>query len=361
MHEKSLVILEYPKIIETLTHEAGFSASKDLARALTPSDDRDEVRRRLAFTSEARLLLEQRPDVGVRGAKDVRPHVLAAERGAMLSPHELVEVLSTLRASEHVSRLLRKVSEQFPLLWSLAVDLPVRPGLEGRIGESISEDGDVLDSASPALRRIRAQLLAAQQRLQERLGTLVNAYRSALQEPIITTRSDRYVLPVRAEARSQVKGIVHDQSGSGATLFIEPAVVVEMNNKLRDLHLEEQREIERILQELSEAVAADGPYVTLAVELLAEIDLHLAKARYAGLLRASAPRVSDDGRLLLRRARHPLLRGTVVPIDFWLGRDAEGAEMRMVVITGPNTGGKTVALKTVGLLSLMAQAGMHIP
>ena len=361
MHEKSLTTLEYPKILEQLTREAGFSASKELARTLAPSDDRSEVRRRLAFTSEARLLLEQRPDTGVRGAKEVRPHVRAAERGVMLTPHELVEILATLRASEHVSRLVRKVSEHFPLLWSLAVDLPVRPGLEARIGESINEDGDILDSASPALRRIRAELRAAQQRLQDRLGTLVNEYRSALQEPIITTRSDRYVLPVRAEARGQVKGIVHDQSGSGATVFIEPAVVVEMNNRLRELHLEERREIERILQELSEAVASDGPYITLAVELLAQIDLHLAKARYAGLLRASAPSVNDDGRLLLRQARHPLLRGNVIPIDFWLGRDRDGTEMRMVVITGPNTGGKTVALKTVGLLSLMAQAGMHIP
>ncbi|HEY7339307.1 MAG TPA: endonuclease MutS2, partial [Ktedonobacterales bacterium] len=361
MHEKSLTTLEYPKILEQLTREASFSASKELARTLAPSDDRNEVRRRLAFTSEARLLLEQRPDTGIRGAKEVRPHVRAAERGVMLTSHELVEILATLRASEYVSRLVRKVSEHFPLLWSLAVDLPVRPGLEARIGESISEDGDILDSASPALRRIRAELRAAQQRLQDRLGTLVNEYRSALQEPIITTRSDRYVLPVRAEARGQVKGIVHDQSGSGATVFIEPAVVVEMNNRLRELHLEEQREIERILQELSEAVASDGPYITLAVELLAQIDLHLAKARYAGLLRANAPSVNSDGRLLLRQARHPLLRGNVVPIDFWLGRDHDDTEMRMVVITGPNTGGKTVALKTVGLLSLMAQAGMHIP
>lgn len=361
MHEKSLTTLEYPKILEQLTHEAAFSASKELARTLEPSADRDEVRRRLAFTSEARLLLEQRPDTGVRGAKEVRPHVRAADRGVMLSPHELVDILATLRASEHVSRLVHKVSEQFPLLWSLAVDLPIRAGLVSRISESISEDGDVLDSASPALRRIRAELRAAQQRLQERLGTLVNEYRSALQEPIITTRSDRYVLPVRAEARSQVKGIVHDQSGSGATVFIEPTIVVEMNNRLRELHLEEQREIERILQELSAAVATDGPYITLAVELLAEIDLHLAKARYAGLLRASAPHVNDNNRLLLRQARHPLLRGKVVPIDFWLGRDPDSAELRMVVITGPNTGGKTVALKTVGLLSLMAQAGMHIP
>jgi DNA mismatch repair protein MutS2 len=361
MHEKSLTTLEYTKILDSLTHEAAFSASKELARALMPSTDREEVRQRLAFTSEARLLLEQRADAGVRGAKEVRPHVRAAERGVMLTPHELVEVLATLRASEYVSRLMRKVSDHFPLLWSLVVDLPVRPGLEGRIGESISEDGDVLDSASPALRRIRAELRAAQQRLQDRLGSLVNEYRTALQEPIITTRSDRYVLPVRAEARGQVKGIVHDQSGSGATVFIEPAVVVEMNNRLRELHLEEQREIERILQELSESVATDGPYITLAVELLAQFDLHLAKARYAGLLRASAPKVNYDNRLLLRQARHPLLRGTVVPIDFWLGRDRDDVGMRMVVITGPNTGGKTVALKTVGLLSLMAQAGMHIP
>ena len=361
MHEKSLTTLEYSKILEQLTGEAAFSASKELARTLAPSADRDEVRRRLAFTSEARLLLEQRSDVGVRGAKEVRPHVRAAERGVMLTPHELVEILATLRASEHVSRLVRKVGDQFPLLWSLAVDLPIRSGLDARISQSINEDGDILDSASPALRRIRADLRAAQQRLQDRLGTLVNEYRNALQEPIITTRSDRYVLPVRAEARNQVKGIVHDQSGSGATVFIEPAVVVEMNNRLRELRLEEQREIERILQELSAAVAADAAYITLAVELLAEIDLHLAKARYAGLLRASAPRVNSDGRLRLRQARHPLLRGNVVPIDFWLGRDPDDAEVFMVVITGPNTGGKTVALKTVGLLSLMAQAGMHIP
>lgn len=361
MHEKSLTTLEYTKILDQLTQEAAFSASKELARTLTPSTNREDVRRRLAFTSEARLLLEERADMGVRGAKEVRPHVRAAERGVILTPHEFVDILATLRASGYVSRLMRKVSGRFPLLWSLAVDLPIRQGLEGRIGESISEDGDVLDSASPDLRRIRAELRAAQQRLQDRLGSLVNEYRAALQEPIITTRSDRYVLPVRAEARSQVKGIVHDQSGSGATLFIEPTIVVEMNNRLRELHLDEQREIERILQELSAAVASDGPYITLAVELLAQIDLHLAKARYAGMQRATAPKVNDQNRLLLRKARHPLLRGNVVPIDFWLGRDRDGAELRMVVITGPNTGGKTVALKTVGLLSLMAQAGMHIP
>jgi DNA mismatch repair protein MutS2 len=356
MHQKSLVTLEYPKIIERLTREAAFSASKALAQQLTPSDDPREVRRRLALTTEARRLMEQRPDVGVRGARDVRPHVHAAERGAMLAPAELIEVLVTLRASAHLGKIIARLDGSYPLLKALAEDLPARPGLEGRIAESISEDGEVLDSASPELRRLRAEIRGAQQRLQERLNNLVNEFRAALQEPIITMRSDRYVLPVRAEARGQVRGIVHDQSGSGATVFIEPLVVVEMNNRLRELHLAERQEIERILLELSGEVGREGPYVILAVELLAEIDLQLAKARYAGLINASEPRISERGELRFDQARHPLLTGKVVPIDFTIGD-----EFSMVVITGPNTGGKTVALKTVGLLSLMAQAGMHIP
>jgi DNA mismatch repair protein MutS2 len=356
MHEKSLTTLEFPKILERLAREAAFSASKELALALRPSDQLADVRRWLALTTEARRLLDERPDVGVRGARDVRPHVAAALRGATLAPWELREVLVTLRASGHLGRIVRRLDDAYPLLKELAADLPARPALEGRIEESISEEGEVLDSASPALRRVRADIRAAQQRLQERLQTLVNEFRAALQEPIITMRGDRYVLPVRAEAKSQVRGVVHDQSGSGATVFIEPLVVVEMNNRLRQLQLDEREEIERILFELSGLVAQDGSYVTLAVELLAEIDLQLAKARYAGEIRASAPIVDEQGRLRLIQARHPLLTGRVVPIDFRLGD-----EFDMVVITGPNTGGKTVALKTVGLLALMAQAGMHIP
>jgi DNA mismatch repair protein MutS2 len=265
-------------------------------------------------------------------------------------------VLATARSSAYLGRMMRRLDEGLPLLGALARDLPERPQLEARIGESIGEDGAVLDSASPALRSIRMQLRTAQQRLQDRLGTLVNEFRGALQEGLITQRGGRYVLPVRAEARSQVRGIVHDQSSSGATLFVEPLVIVEMNNRIRELEAEERHEVERILRELSELVAADAPYLTLAVELLAEIDLHLAKARYASLIHAGVPKVTDDGTLRLRQARHPLLTGKVVPLDFWLNR-----ETWMVVITGPNTGGKTVALKTVGLLCLMAQAGMHIP
>jgi DNA mismatch repair protein MutS2 len=356
MHEKSLVTLEYPKIIARLVDEAAFSASKDLARELTPSPHPAEARRRLDYTTEARRLLDLRPDVGVRGARDIRPQVAAAMREATLAPENLLDVLATVRASAYLGRLMRRQDEGLPLLGALARDLPERPQLESRIGESIGEDSTVLDSASPALRRIRSELRTAQQRLQDRLGTLVNEFRGALQEGLITQRGGRYVLPVRAEARSQVRGIVHDQSSSGATLFVEPLVIVEMNNRIRELEAEERHEVERILRELSELVAADAPYLTLAVELLAEIDLHLAKARYASLTRAGVPKITENGTLRLRQARHPLLTGKVVPLDFWLNR-----ETWMVVITGPNTGGKTVALKTVGLLCLMAQAGMHIP
>src|SRR6266849_4884109 len=192
--------------------------------------------------------------------------------------------------------------------------------------------------------------------MQDRLRTLVHEFGHALQEPIVTMRSDRYVIPVRAESRGQVRGIVHDQSASGATVFVEPMVVVELNNKLRQLQIEEQQEIERILRVLSNEIGHEAEALTSAVELLAEIDLHLAKARYGRLMRCTEPRLNDQGYINLHNARHPLLTGKVVPINFHLGH-----EFFMVVITGPNTGGKTVALKTVGLLTLMAQAGLHIP
>jgi len=356
MHQKSIKTLEYPDVLAQLADETAFSASRALALALAPDNTIHEVRQRLAFTTEARRLIETRPDAGIRGARDIRQHVTAAERGATLTPPELLEVLATLRASDQVSRMIMRLDESFPLLRSLAQDLPLRAGLESHLETSISEVGEVLDTASPELRRIRLDIGSARHRLQERLSTLVSEYRSALQEPIITMRSDRYVLPVRAEARGQVRGIVHDQSSSGATVFIEPLVIVELNNRLRQLEMDEREEVERILHMLSGEVAADAAYLRLAVELLAEIDLHLAKARYAGRLRANEPRINDSGYLHLREARHPLLKGHVVPIDFELGRD-----YTMVVITGPNTGGKTVALRTVGLFALMAQAGMHVP
>ena len=255
------------------------------------------------------------------------------------------------------SRLLAKLdAEDFPLLHRLGGDIPLRPQIVRRIEETISEEGEVRDTASSTLQKLRFDIRGANQRLHERLRTLVNDFGSALQEHIITIRNDRYVVPVKAENRSQVRGIVHDQSSSGATVYVEPLVVVELNNRLRQLQIEERQEIERILRVLSLEIGHEAETLKLAVELLAEFDLHLAKARYGRMTRSSAPVLNDVGRIDLRNARHPLLTGNVVPISFHLGRD-----FFMVVITGPNTGGKTVALKTVGLLTLMAQAGMHIP
>ncbi|MGI9060314.1 MAG: endonuclease MutS2 [Ktedonobacteraceae bacterium] len=357
MHEKSILTLEYPKILAKVAKEAAFSASKELVLELMPSPDIDEARRRLAYTTEAYHLLDLQADASVRGAHDIRAQLARAAREGVLTPADLMEVLTTTQSALHVARLLAKLDvEDFPLLHRLGGDIPLRPQIVRRIEETISEEGEVRDTASPTLQKLRFDIRGANQRLHERLRTLVNDFGSALQEHIITIRNDRYVVPVKAENRSQVRGIVHDQSSSGATVYVEPLVVVELNNRLRQLQIEERQEVERILRVLSLEIGHEAETLKLAVELLAEFDLHLAKARYGRMTRSSAPVLNDVGRIDLRNARHPLLTGKVVPISFHLGRD-----FFMVVITGPNTGGKTVALKTVGLLTLMAQAGMHIP
>jgi DNA mismatch repair protein MutS2 len=357
MHEKSLLTLEYPKILAKVAKEAAFSASKDLVMALEPTANLDEARRRLAYTTEASHLIDLHADAGVRGAHDIRPLLARAARDGVLGPADLLEVLETTRSSIYVARLLERLDvEAFPLLHMLGGDIPQRPRVVQRIEETVSDQGEVLDTASPALRKLRFDIRGANQRLQERLRTLVNEFGNALQEPIITIRNDRYVVPVRSESRGQVRGIIHDQSSSGATVFVEPLVVVELNNKVRQLQIEERQEIERILRVLSSEVGQEAESLNVAVELLAEFDMQLAKARYGRMTRATAPRLNEEGRIDLRGARHPLLTDKVVPTNFHLGRD-----FFMVVITGPNTGGKTVALKTVGLLTLMAQAGLHIP
>jgi DNA mismatch repair protein MutS2 len=357
MHEKSLQTLEYTKILAKVASEAAFSASKDLVMALEPTSSLEGARRRLAYTTQASHLLDLHPDAGVRSAHDIRPLLARAARDGVLHPSDLVEVLETVRSSLYVAQLLGKLDpDVFPLLHLLGTDIPQRPRIARRIEETVSEDGEILDSASPGLRKLRFDIRGANQRLQERLRTLVSEFGNALQEPIITIRNDRYVIPVKAESRSHVRGIVHDQSSSGATVFIEPMVVVELNNRVRELQIEERQEIERILRVLSGEIGVEAESLKVAVELLAEFDFHLAKARYARMTRSNEPRLNDQGRVQLRNARHPLLTGKVVPINFHLGD-----EFFMVVITGPNTGGKTVALKTVGLLTLMAQSGLHIP
>src|SRR6266566_4225600 len=334
MHEKSILTLEYPKILAKVAKEAAFSASKELVMELQPTPDIDEARRRLAYTTEAYRLLDLNADASVRGAHDIRPLLARAAREGVLLPADLLQVLETTQSAIHVARVLEKLDlDDFPLLRQLGADMPQRPRIARRIEETISEEGEVLDTASPTLQKLRFDIRGANQRLHDRLRTLVNEFGNALQEHIITIRNDRYVVPVKAESRSQVRGIVHDQSSSGATIYVEPMVVVELNNKLRQLQVEERQEIERILRVLSLEIGREADTLKVAVELLAEFDLHLAKARYGRMTRSTEPRLNNEGRIDLREARHPLLTGRVVPINFHLGR-----EFFMVVITGPNIG-----------------------
>ncbi len=403
---QSLETLEFPKILERLARHTSFSASRELAAALVPSTDAYEIGRRLQFTSEARRLLDDRPDTSIGGARDIRGPVGLARRGGVLDAAVFLEISATLASGRRLRTTLLKLDATlFPQLQELAQDLPNLPAVEEAIGATIGDDGTVLDSASPTLGRLRADIRVAFGRLQDKLQNMISStqYGDSLQEPIITVRNGRYVVPVKASHKRNVRGLVHDQSASGATLYIEPMAIVELNNRWRELQLAEEEEVARILAELSDRVGGFAAQIVAGVEALATIDLAFAKAKYSVALKCIEPEivdesvvssqssVTDEGRtvrrlsaakgsgqgtqdehaatdngqrtmennapLVLTQARHPLLdQQTVVPTDLYLGGD-----FRILLITGPNTGGKTVALKTTGLLALMAQAGLHIP
>ena len=354
---KTLKTLEFDKILDRLQDYASFSAGKESVAAMRPSTDLETVKAWLDQTSETRRLLEARLATHLGGAHDVRPAVRRAEIGSILTPGELLDIGSTLGAAARIRSAILSDDLELPWLKKQAGQMVESRDLVEALERTFSERGEILDSASPALRRIRLDIQSAQGRLMDRLNNMVSSeYRSALQESLVTMRNGRYVIPVRQDAKGKVPGIVHDQSASGQTLFVEPLAVTEMNNRLKELELAEQQEIEHILQELSQQVAAQGPQLTETVEALGLVDVAFAKAKYAAALRAAEPKLNDEGYLSLISARHPLLQGDVVPISIWLGED-----FRVLVITGPNTGGKTVALKTVGLLTLMAQTGMHLP
>lgn len=365
---KSLHTLELPKILERLAGHAAFSASAEAARALLPSADLETARRRLGETSEARDLLRLKPDLTVGAAHDVRPSARAATRGATLEPTDLLAIKSTLIAGRTLARLFEKLGDSHPALTALAAGIEICPGLIDAVSRTLDEGGEVLDGASPELAAIRRELRTAQGRLLEKLQRMLGDPRVAplLQETLITQREGRFVLPLRAEFKGRLKAVVHDQSASGATLFVEPLGTVELNNRVRELELAERDEVRRILQALSAQVGEQAGEVARTVEALAALDLAFAKARYAEALGAHAPALRSfaDGRpghpgsrLRLLAARHPLLPADrVVPIDLDLD-----AETYALVITGPNTGGKTVTLKTAGLLALMAACGLHLP
>jgi len=361
MDSKDLEALELPKVLVGLAARAAFSASRDLALSLSPTADLAEARRRQAETGEARRLLELRPELSVGGARDVRPRVGAAARGAVLEPGDLLEIKDTLLSARDLRRSFEKLEQTFPELKAIAQGLFPSPELVAAITRAISDRAEVLDSASPRLAEIRRELRLARDRLKSRLERLVTDPKFApmLQEPIITQREGRFVVPLRAEYKGKLKSVVHDQSSSGATLFVEPLQVVEHNNRVRELELAEREEIRKVLTELSGRVGAEAPALEATVLALAGLDLAFSKARYAEELRAEEPRLKEAGgsRLWLPAARHPLLnQASVVPVDLTLE-----PETQALVITGPNTGGKTVALKTAGLLALMAGCGLHLP
>ncbi|MDZ4158914.1 MAG: endonuclease MutS2 [Anaerolineaceae bacterium] len=367
MDEKTLVTLEYHKILERLAGYAAFSLSAELGRALLPSTSLDEIQARQARTTEARLLLNLSPGFSIGGARDVRSTADLAQLGGVLEPASLVDIKNTLVAARDLARGFERQAGQYPWLDVVAARLPPPSGLIDTIGRALSDRGEVLDQASERLAGIRSELKTAHARLLARLERLVNDPRTAsmLQEPIITLRNGRYVVPLRIEFKSRLRSIVHDQSASGATLFVEPLVTVELNNRWHELMLAERDEERRILSELSRMVGENAAAIKDLVLALAELDLALMCARYAEDLRAAEPLLVEpqptEGHpgsvIRLYQARHPLLDPqTVVPVDVDLDQRTFS-----LVITGPNTGGKTVTLKTVGLLALMAQSGLHIP
>ena len=372
--EKYLKTLEFPKILARLAEHTDFSAGRELALTLRPVTDLDEAQARQQETTEARWLFDTLGVTGIGGARDVRPRVEAAVRGAALPPSDLLEIAETLTSGQRLKKKFRRLADQLPRLSAIANRIEGCPDVSGEIFRCIDDHGEVVDDASSKLARIRREVKVAHERLMNRLNQILTNPSKAryLQEALITQRHGRYVIPLQVNFKGRIPGIVHDRSSSGATLFIEPLKTVELNNRWRELQLEEENEVQRILAQLSALVAEHAPLIARTVELLAELDLAFAKAHYAeniGAVEAkltpfqkSLPIAEESGRhpgsvLRLMQARHPLLAPeTVVPVDVFLDEN-----YYILVITGPNTGGKTVALKTVGLLTLMAQAGLHIP
>jgi len=368
--DRDLELLEFHKIREILAGFTSFSASRELALNLVPLSDEEEVRLRLKQSAEARRLLSLSPDTHIGEVTDIREMVKMAALGKVLPPQSLLEIQKTLSAAHRLRSHLISLSHELPLLSGLAKDIVALDQLVKDIDGCLSPTGELLDTASPKLASVRYRMRGVRQELLTHLQAIITSPRGRkiVQEPIITEREGRYVIPVKVESRRQIKGIVHDVSNTEATVFIEPWTTTDTQNELRQLVAEEKDEIERILRTLSaEAGAFDGE-ITRNIELIAEIDLALAKARYAREAKATEPIIVAAARSVeaeghepagvfrLVEARHPLLKKKAVPLSVEIGRN-----FSVLVITGPNTGGKTVALKTIGLLSLMAQAGLPIP
>ena len=355
--EKSRNTLELPAVLEMLAGEAVSEPAKAEALTLVPSVHRAEVERLLAETSDAKDMMVYKGSPSLSGLRDVRGSLARADMGGVLNTRELLEIAGVLQSARAV-RSYGMSAEKETCIDHLFKMLQTNRFLEYKIVNSIPGEDEIADSASSELSDIRRKMRAAAARVRDSLQKIISAPSMAkfLQDPIITTRSDRYVVPVKAECKGSVPGLVHDVSASGATLFVEPMAAVKANNEIRELKAKEKAEIERILAELSAECAAHREDIDADFSALVRLDGIFARAKLSFKLNAGAPELSERG-VRLRRARHPLLdKDKAVPIDVELGEDYD-----TLVITGPNTGGKTVTLKTIGLLCLMAQCGLHIP
>ncbi len=361
MKERTLRVLEFTRIREMLAEGALTEAGAEKCRALEPADELAAAQALQEETEEAAVILQYTGGHPMTAFPDIRPALAICEKGGSLSAGMLLSVAELLRASRAARDALVTERENTPILRAKAEGLFVARNIEKDITDAIISEDEIADRASSELMNIRRHLRGAQDRIRDKLNQMIRsaALQKALQDPIITVRNNRYVLPVRAEFRSSVPGLVHDQSSSGATLFIEPMAAVEMGNELKQWELKEQQEIERILAALSAEVAPYADSMTETEELLAELDFIFAKGLLSRRFVCVSPKLNNEGRLRIIRGRHPLIDPEkVVPGTIWLG---EKDTFTTLVITGPNTGGKTVTLKTVGLFTLMAQSGLQVP
>ncbi|WP_456364597.1 endonuclease MutS2 [Priestia aryabhattai] len=363
MQSRIFHVLEFNKVKEQLQQKVASSLGREKVANLIPSTQYEEVVKWQEATDEATTVLRLRGNVPLGGIFDVRPSVKRAEIGGTLSSNELLDVASTIYAARQVKQFIEQVLEdedlQLPIITEHIEKLMPLPEVEQTIKMSIDENGTVLDGASDQLRGIRQKLRSTESRIREKLESLIrsSSAQKMLSDAIVTIRNERFVIPVKQEYRSAYGGIVHDQSSSGATLFIEPQAIVTLNNELQEAKVKEKQEIERILIALTVQVAEVANELRQNVYLLGELDFMFAKGRYSHELKASKPKMNDRGYIKLVKAKHPLIaQEDVVANDIELGD-----QYTSIVITGPNTGGKTVTLKTLGLFTLMAQAGLQIP
>ncbi len=358
LYEKSLNKLELNSVLELLAGEAVSGAAKEVCREIKPESDVEEVRRLLEQTSAACRLISLKGSPSLGGIRDVGEPLDRADRGGVLSPGELLRIAASLR----VARAVKNYADTDAVSSCLDYyfwDLTVNKYLEDKISNAIISEEEIADSASPELSDIRRHIRQQSSKIRESLQKVIASplYAKALREPIVTIRSGRFVVPVKSECKNDIPGLVHDVSASGGTFFIEPIQAVNANNELRELELQEQKEIERILSELSVEAASFKEQIGQNYKLLVALDVIFAKAKLSFSMKAVEPALRTDGCLELKNVRHPLIdRKQIVPVTVRLG-----GEFDTLIITGPNTGGKTVTLKTIGLLTLMAECGLHIP